>query len=164
LYPISVGAGVVPSEQKGEQMQAAVLSVDELERLLSDEFPQAFNPNSGLAILEVWHGGARVRRGFKASALRPGRTISGPAIMALADVTIYIAILASIGWQPLAVTTNLNINFLRKPPVGTLIAEGRLIKLGQRLAVGEVGLRSDGQDDLVAHATATYSIPPRPKS
>jgi uncharacterized protein (TIGR00369 family) len=138
----------------------AALSAEELERRLAAEFPEAFNAGSGLAILDVWHGGARVRQDFVAASTRPGGTISGPTIMALADVAAYIAILASIGWVPLAVTTNLNINFLRKPRPGALIAECRLIKLGKRLAVGEVAIRSDGQEDLVAHATSTYSIPP----
>jgi acyl-coenzyme A thioesterase PaaI-like protein len=72
-----------------------------------------------------------------------------------------VAILASIGPVPLAVTTNLNINFLRKPAPRDLIAEARLIKLGKRLAVGEVSICSDGEEDMVSHATATYSIPPR---
>jgi uncharacterized protein (TIGR00369 family) len=73
---------------------------------------------------------------------------------------MYVAVLASIGWEPLAVTTNLNINFLKKPRAAPLIAECRLIKLGRRLAVGEISLRSEGDDELVAHATSTYSIPP----
>jgi acyl-coenzyme A thioesterase PaaI-like protein len=77
-----------------------------------------------------------------------------------ADVTMYIAVLASIGWEPLAVTTNLNINFLRKPGPGALLAECRLLKLGQRLAIGDIGIRSEGEEVLVAHATSTYSIPP----
>ena len=70
-------------------------------------------------------------------------------------------VLASIGPVPLAVTTNLNINFLRKPAPRDLIAEAALLKLGKRLAVGEVTIRSDGEDELVAHVTSTYSIPPR---
>jgi uncharacterized protein (TIGR00369 family) len=91
--------------------------------------------------------------------LRPGGTVSGPIMMALADFTLYVAVLSAIGWVPLAVTTNLTINFLKKPAARDLLAEARLIKLGKRLAVGEVGIRSDGQDDLVAHVTSTYSIP-----
>jgi uncharacterized protein (TIGR00369 family) len=137
------------------------LSAEELERRLAAEFPEAFNSGSGLAILDVWHGGARVRQGFAAASTRPGGTISGPAIMALADVAAYVAILASIGWVPLAVTTSLNINFLRKPEPGALVAECRLIKLGKRLAVGEVAIRAEGRDEMVAHATSTYSIPPK---
>jgi acyl-coenzyme A thioesterase PaaI-like protein len=68
--------------------------------------------------------------------------------------------LSAVGWRPLAVTTNLSINFLRKPPPGDLIAEARLLKLGKKLAVGEVAIRADGGEDLVAHVTSTYSIPP----
>jgi uncharacterized protein (TIGR00369 family) len=79
--------------------------------------------------------------------------------MALADVAMYVAVLSAIGWVPLAVTTNLTINFLRKPAPRDLLAEARLLKLGRRLAVGEVGIRSDGGDELVAHVTTTYSIP-----
>ena len=80
--------------------------------------------------------------------------------MALVDVSMYVAILASIGWIPLAVTTNLNINFLRKPEPGPLIGEARLLKLGKRLAVGEVSIAGEAGGEAVAHATATYSIPP----
>jgi len=141
-------------------MDEAVLSVGELERLLAQAFPEAFHVGSGLAILDVWQGGSRVRLSRNDTTTRPGGTVSGPTIMMLADVGMYVAILASIGWVPLAVTTNLNINFLRKPAPGALIAECRLLKLGKRLAVGEVVIRSEGDEDLVAHATSTYSIPP----
>jgi acyl-coenzyme A thioesterase PaaI-like protein len=82
-------------------------------------------------------------------------------MMAVADFTMYVAVLSAVGWVPLAVTTNLNINFLKKPAARDLLAEARLIKLGRRLVVGEVALRSDGDDDLVAHVTSTYSVPPR---
>src|SRR4051794_31392984 len=91
-------------------MQRAVLTEQELESRLSAEFPEAFHPSSGIAILKVWHGGCLVRQHFQSNALRPGGTVSGPHVMALADITMYIALLASIGWVPLAVTTNLNIN------------------------------------------------------
>ncbi len=142
-------------------MGKAVLSVEELNGLLAKEFPQAFNPLSGLDILDAGHGRAKVRQAVEGHALRPGGTVSGPTLMALADVCAYVAILASIGWVPLAVTTNLNINFLRKPAAGrAVIGDCRLIKLGRRLAVGEIAIRSEGEDELVAHATATYSIPP----
>lgn len=144
-------------------MRAALMTADELERRLKAEFPETFNPGSGLAILAVWHGGGRVRLPFQDHSLRPGGTISGPTIMMLADVAMYVALLASIGWRPLAVTTSLNINFLRKPPARALEAECRLLKLGRRLAVGDIALRSEGEEDLVAHATSTYSIPPEIK-
>jgi uncharacterized protein (TIGR00369 family) len=81
-------------------------------------------------------------------------------MMALADGAIYVAILGNIGPQALAVTTNLSINFLRKPEPGDLIAECRLLKTGKRLVVGEVAIRTAGDEELVAHCVATYSIPP----
>ncbi len=140
-------------------MQPAKMSLEELTQRLSAEFPETFRPDGGYSILDVWHGGCRVRLGFRAESLRPGGTISGGTMMTLADVTMYVAVLASIGWVPLAVTTSLTINFLRKPPAGPLIAECRLLKLGRRLAVGEVAIRPEATDDLVAHATSTYSIP-----
>src|SRR6202161_3459801 len=143
----------------GKEMAAPKLTRKKLETLLSAEFPEMFNSKSGYALERVWHGGCRLRRHFDPKSLRPGGTVSGPIIMALADVAMYVAVLSAIGWAPLAVTTNLPINFLRKPAPRDLLAEARLIKLGKRLAVGEVAIRSDGGDDLVAHATSTYSIP-----
>jgi uncharacterized protein (TIGR00369 family) len=136
-----------------------VLSHAELESFLRTEFPQAFNETSGLAVEEIWHGGARVRQAFRDIFIRPGGTISGPTMMALADVAMYIAVLAAIGPVPLAVTTHLSIDFLRRPAAADLVAEAELMKLGKRLAVGTVAIRSAGREDLVAHATSTYSIP-----
>lgn len=92
--------------------------------------------------------------------LRPGGTISGPTLMEMADAAMYAAILGQIGRVALAVTTSLNINFFRKPEPGTLRAEVRLLKLGQRLAVGDVLLFANGSTEAVAHASVTYSIPP----
>lgn len=140
----------------------AKLDVDGLHRFLSAEFSQAYHPDSGLVIEETWHGGARVRQRFRGDQIRPGGTVSGPTMMALADFTMYCAVLAAVGPVPLAVTTNLNINFLRRPLPRDLLAEARLMKLGKRLAVGEVTIRSEGEEDPVAHVTATYSIPPGP--
>jgi uncharacterized protein (TIGR00369 family) len=140
-------------------MPQPAMSVQELERFLASEFSQAFHPQSGLTIEEVWHGGGRVRQAFQPQFIRPGGTISGPTMMALADVAMYVGILASIGPVPLAVTINLSINFLRKPAARDLIAECRLLKLGKRLATGEVTIHSDGMAEPVAHATSTYSIP-----
>jgi len=142
-------------------MSEVLLSAAELEGLLAAEFPQAFHDGSGLSIEAVWSGGCRIRQKFGEGMIRPGGTVSGPTLMALADFAMYVAILATIGPVPLAVTTNLNINFLRKPAQRDLLAEVKLFKVGKRLAVGEVGLRSDGDEDLVAHVTSTYSIPPR---
>jgi uncharacterized protein (TIGR00369 family) len=137
------------------------MNVHQLDRFLTAEFSQAYNPQSGLTIEAVWQGGARVRQAYQPQFIRPGGTISGPTMMTLADFAMYVGLLASIGPVPLAVTTNLNINFLRKPGTSDLIAECRLLKLGKRLAVGEVVIRSDGTDEPVAHVTSTYSIPDR---
>lgn len=142
-----------------KDMAAPKLSRKELIERLSSEFPEATHSLGRYEVEEVWFGGCRVRRPFHASALRPGGTVSGPVMMALADFTMYLAVLSAIGWVPLAVTTNLSINFLRKPAARDLIAEARLFKLGKRLAVGEVALRSDGDNEMVAHVTSTYSIP-----
>ena len=131
--------------------KTAQMAVAELGRFLAAEFPQVFHAASGLTIEEVWHGGGRVRQAYQAQFIRPGGTISGPTMMALADFAMYVGVLASIGPVPLAVTINLNINFLRKPEARDLIAECRLLKLGKRLAVGEVTIRSDGMDEPVAH-------------
>jgi uncharacterized protein (TIGR00369 family) len=141
------------------KIAAPKLSRERLVALLAAEFPEATHAVGDYEIEELWYGGCRVRRRHHESSLRPGGTVSGPIMMALADFTMYLAVLSAIGWVPLAVTTNLSINFLKKPGARDLLAEARLFKLGKRLAVGEVGLRSDGDDDLVAHVTSTYSIP-----
>jgi uncharacterized protein (TIGR00369 family) len=140
-------------------MPAAVMTADAIGELLHEVFPQAFYPGCGLTIERVDHGDIRVRRHFREDQLRPGGTVSGPTMMELADFAMYVAVFSAVGPQPLAVTTNLNINFLRKPARGDLIAEARLMKVGKRLAVGEVTILSDGSNDPVAHVTSTYSIP-----
>lgn len=145
-----------------DAVREAVMSVGELEEFLAREFPQAFGPGRPHHVVSVGRRTATVGLDADESHLRPGGTVSGPAMMALADVAVYVALLGQIGPVGLAVTTNLSINFLRKPAPGPLLAEARLIKLGKRLAVGDVGLTSAGSDDLVAHCVATYSIPERP--
>ena len=140
------------------------MTANELTQALSAEFPHLFQRNGkdgSYVIEDVQHGRARVRRRYHSTSLRPGGTLSGATMMELADVAMYVALLGAIGWVPLAVTTNLNINFLRKPAQRDLVAEAKLIKLGKRLAIGDIGVRSEGEEDLVAHATATYSIPSR---
>ena len=116
----------------------------------------------GMKIDEIGEGRARVRLPYKADFLRPGGTISGPAMMGLADYGMYVAVLSAIGRVELAVTTNLSINFLRKPGQADIIGDCRFIKVGRRLASGEVLLHSESEqsDEPVAQVTATYSIPP----
>jgi len=135
------------------------MSADEIGELLSAEFPQAFFPGCGLSIERVDYGDVSVCRQYHEEHLRPGGTISGPTMMELADFAMYVAMFSAVGPQPLAVTTNLNINFLRKPAAADLIADARLMKVGKRLVVGEVTIRSAGRDEPVAHVTSTYSIP-----
>jgi uncharacterized protein (TIGR00369 family) len=136
-----------------------VMTAGELEELLAREFPQIGHMKMRVELVDAQR--IRMRLPVDNSHLRPGGTVSGPTLMTLADCALYLLILAQLGPVTLAVTTSLNINFLRKPEPADIIAEARLLKLGQRLAVGEVGLFSAGMDDPVAHATVTYSIPPK---
>jgi uncharacterized protein (TIGR00369 family) len=137
-----------------------LMDVAELTDFLDRAFPQLLDGGRSFFVEAVYPGGAAMRLAATERHLRPGGTVAGPSLMALADLVAYAAILAHIGPVALAVTTNLSINFLRKPLPGDLVGEGRLLKLGQRLAVVDCAIRSVGSDDIVAHAVVTYSIPP----
>lgn len=129
---------------------------DEIAAFLTTEFPQ-----TKCTVDAVGQGGATVRHDIGVDELRPGGTVSGPVLMAVADVALYVAILGEIGIVPLTVTTSLTINFLRKPSAtAPIVGVCRLLKLGRSLAVGEVSLYSEGQPEAVAHVVGTYSIPP----
>ena len=136
----------------------SLISIEELERLTRDKLP--FARISQFRTEELKSGRAIVRAPYSNEFLRPGGTISGPIMMGLADFAMYAAVLTRVGVVELALTTNLNINFLHRPKPGDLLAKARLIKLGKRLVVGEVEVYVDGQDDMVAHVTSTYSLPP----
>ncbi|UPK32095.1 PaaI family thioesterase [Bradyrhizobium sp. 186] len=140
-------------------MALAKMSVAELEQFLRHEFPQAFSGDD--IMIESADGQTcLLRQRYGEKMLRPGGTVSGPTLMALADFAMYVVLLSAIGPIGLAVTTNLNINFLRKGQPGQdVLAEARLLKLGKRLAVGEVNLLSGTSPDPIAHVTSTYSIP-----
>jgi uncharacterized protein (TIGR00369 family) len=128
----------------------------EVVKFMASDFPQ-----SNSIIEATGDGGATVRHRIGVNELRPGGTVSGPVMMAVADVALYAAILGEIGIVPLAVTTNLNINFLRKPAADRdIVGICKLIKVGRTLATGDVYLYSEGDDRPVAHAVGTYSIPP----
>ncbi|MEJ8849431.1 PaaI family thioesterase [Variovorax rhizosphaerae] len=130
-------------------------SVSEIASFLAAEFPQ-----SRCTVLAVGDKAATIRHEVGHAELRPGGTVSGPVLMTVADVALYVALLGEIGIVPLAVTTSLNINFLRKPSADrAIIGECKLIKLGRTLAVGEVSLYSEGLEDPVAHVVGTYAIP-----
>lgn len=146
-----------------------IMTLDEINVFLRKHFPQ-IGPGNDLKLESIGPMCSVMRLVQQEKHLRPGGTISGPSMFGLADVAIYVAILGEIGVGAdieqahmsagaQAVTTNLNINFLRKPAARDLIAEAQLMKVGRRLAVGEAWLRSEGMDDPVAHAVGTYSIP-----
>lgn len=137
-----------------------LLSIHDLSQFLKREFPQIGIGNDFI-IESVDLMSGRVRLAYDVKHLRPGGTMSGPSMFALADVAIWAVILAQVGKIPEIVTTNLNINFLRMPAARDLYADVRILKLGKRLAVGEAVITSDGSDAPVAHALGTYSVPPR---
>ncbi len=136
-----------------------IMSKSQVTDYVREIFPQA--ESLQWSVNEISSGFIRVTMEISDSDLRPGGTISGPTMFALADVAAYLVILAHIGKVALAVTTSLNINFLAKPPPANLVAECHLLKLGARLAVCEIHIKSKKNESLVAQATATYSIPPR---
>jgi uncharacterized protein (TIGR00369 family) len=130
-------------------------TIDAIRIFLSTSFPQSKG-----TVEQVGHLSATVRYSVGFNELRPGGTVSGPVLMATADLALYVAILARIGIVPLTVTTNLNINFLRRPAADRdIIAVCTLLKVGKTLAVGEVSLFSEADPEPVAHAVGTYAIP-----
>ncbi|WP_136635373.1 PaaI family thioesterase [Pseudooceanicola onchidii] len=135
-----------------------VMTAEDLTSFMEEAFPQV---HEDFQVEEVRDMGLRVRLKVTDKHLRPGGTVSGPAMFSLADVGVYLAILAQIGPKALAVTTNCSIDFMRKPAARTdLIADCTLLKLGKVLAVGDILMWSDGMESPVARATLTYSIPP----
>jgi acyl-coenzyme A thioesterase PaaI-like protein len=132
-------------------------SKQEISAFIAREFPQ-----TRVQVLEAGGMSATVAHEVGPNELRPGGTVSGPVMMATADVALYVAILGEIGIVPLTVTTSLSFNFMRKPSADRrIIGVCRLMKLGRTLAVGEVSLYSEGLPEPVAHAVGTYAIPPR---
>lgn len=138
-----------------------VLAMDAaaLQAFLAQDFGQVADD---FAVERADAAGVTLRLRVAARHLRPGGTVSGPAMFGLADVAMYLAILSRIGPVALAVTTNCAIDFMRKPQAGVdLLAEARVLKLGRSLAVGDVMLFSEGAADPVARASLTYAIPPK---
>ncbi len=136
-------------------MSKSKVTKDVLMAFFDEEFP-----HHSLQIESVGSQSARIRRTPVESDLRPGNTVSGPFMMALVDTALYVAIMGELGLVALAVTTNLNFNFLRKPAAGVdVIAECDLLKVGRKLVIGEVTLYSDGDDRPIAHAVGTYALP-----
>ena len=140
-----------------------LMSADEFRDVLDERLP--FGEMMGLSVDYFESDHVRLRAVYSERFLRPGGTIAGPVMMGLADAALYALVLSRIGPVELAVTTNLSINFLRRPAPGDVIADARMLKLGKRLAIGEVSLYSESgsEEDPVAHVTGTYSIPPLDK-
>ena len=133
------------------------LTIAEVQDFLSIEFPQVADD---FVVEDVGSMTARIRMEPGERHLRPGGTVSGPTLFTLADCAVYLCLIAMVGPEALAVTTNASIDFMRKPEAGqALIAEVSLLKLGRALVVGDVHMRSAGSDALVARATLTYSRP-----
>ena len=135
------------------------MRADEIAVYLDEVFPQV---RGDFVIEEVADRAVRVRMPIAERHLRPGGTGSGPSMFALADVSVYIAVIAMKGREALAVTTGGSFDFMRKPVAGAdLICECRLLKVGRVLAVGDCLIYSDGMEEPVARASMTYSIPPK---
>ncbi len=134
------------------------LSAQQVQRLIREWVPMA--EDIDLQVEHIAEGEARIRIPFQERNIRPGGTVSGPIIMAAGDTAMYAAILGSLGKVAMAVTSNLNINFMQRPEQVALIAEANILKLGKRIAFCEVGIRSEGSEELVAHVTGSYSLPP----
>ena len=135
------------------------MQADEIATYLDEVFPQV---RGDFRIEEVRDHAIRVRMPVAERHLRPGGTVQGPAMFALADVSVYMAVIAMLGREALAVTTNGSFDFMRKPVAGAdLICECKLLKLGRVLAVGDCLIYSEGTEAPVARATLTYSIPPK---
>jgi uncharacterized protein (TIGR00369 family) len=135
------------------------LSLDEFQALATQGVP--YVGQLGCRVRRFEHGAVEVLLPWQDMLRRPGGTICGPAMMALADITLYGVVLSMIGRVELAVTTDFTIHFLAKPRPGDLVGHGRILRLGRLLAVGEVTIAGEGAEKPVAHATGTYAIPQR---
>ncbi len=133
------------------------MTPDDLHKFLAEHFPQVAHFN--LTVEHLEDSLIRVRLPAHERNLRPGGTVSGPTLVWMADLGFYLLILGRLGPVAQAVTTNLNINFMRRPEPADLLGEGRLMKLGRSLAVGDFTIWSEGQTEPVAHVTMTYSLP-----
>jgi uncharacterized protein (TIGR00369 family) len=142
-------------------MSQPKLSIPEMHDYMAEVFPE-LGPR--LEVLEIAPYRLLARMATIPADLRPGGTVSGPTLFALADCAYYMATLAMIGREALTVTTGAAIDFMRKPAPGWLRAEARVLKLGRALSVGDVLVFSEGVEGPVARASLTYSIPPAPSS
>lgn len=141
-----------------------LMNADEVNKLMSEVYPQLNEAHSAYRTLEVFPGGCVVRLDADERHLRPGDTVSGPSLFTLADIGGYVCVLTHAGPDALSVTTNLNINFMRKAEAGPIDGHCRILKLGRNLMVFDIDIRAGPDNLTVAHATGTYSIPPKRQS
>jgi uncharacterized protein (TIGR00369 family) len=137
----------------------SAITREQFHQILNDHMPDA--RDLGIEIKRLERGEAEVWLPHDPRRLRPGGTISGPTLFNLADLGLYLVTLSLVGLEPLAVTTDMTIHFLRKPAPAPLICRARVLKGGKRLVIGEATMFSEGEGEPVAHAVGTYSVPPR---
>jgi uncharacterized protein (TIGR00369 family) len=138
-------------------MKEARISAEDFEELIRATIP--LSRSMPFSVQSLAYGEAVVRLGYDDAQLRAGGTLNGPTMMTLADTALYAAVLSCVGLEPLAVTSNLSIHFLKRPAPRPLVARAKILKLGRRLAVGTIEIQSEGEEDLVAHASGTYALP-----
>ena len=141
-----------------------LMTADEVNGLLKSVYPQLNNDPPAYSAIEVFPGGCTVRLNATEHHLRPGDTVSGPSLFTLADIGGYVCVLSHAGPDALSVTTNLNINFMRKAGAGFIDGHCRILKLGRSLMVFDIDIVAGPEKLTVAHATGTYSIPPKRSS
>lgn len=138
-------------------MKDARISAEDFEELVRATIP--LSRAMPFSVRSLAYGEAVVRLGYDDAQLRAGGTLNGPTMMTLADTALYAAVLSCVGLEPLAVTSNLTIHFLKRPAPRPLVARAKILRLGKRLAVGTIEIQSEGEEDLVAHASGTYALP-----
>lgn len=140
------------------EKKKSAITIKKFEEIRHSDAP--FTEFYNFSIDELFNGECLVRLPYDLKHVRPGGTICGPAMFALADYSMWLAVLSVVGEVPLAVTTSMNINFLNKPREADLLCETRLLKKGKRLMVGEMFICAEGDEEPCAHVTGTYSVPP----
>ena len=138
-----------------------VMNADGINALLKEVYPQLNDHYADYYAVDVFAGGCVVRLDATERHLRPGGTVSGPSLFTLADIGGYVCVLSHAGPDALSVTTNLNINFMRKAQAGPIDGHCRILKLGKSLMVFDIAMTAGPDGEMVAHATGTYSIPPK---
>jgi uncharacterized protein (TIGR00369 family) len=140
-----------------------MMDAGQVNELLRTVYPQLNEEMNAYEAVDVFPGGCVVRLNATEKHLRPGNTVSGPALFTLADIGGYVCVLTHAGPDALSVTTNLNINFMRKAEAGPIDGHCRILKLGRNLMVFDIEMVTGPDRAVVAHATGTYSIPPKPR-